>query len=87
MWLWMLQKFNSEVGMSGPAVIEKRLYSLQDSSTYLGGISVFSLRRYIDADLIVPIRICGRVFIGIEELRRIERDGIGQPRRRQNGGQ
>jgi hypothetical protein len=73
--------------MSSAAVIEKRLFSLADSSTYLGGISVFSLRRYIDAGLIEPTRICGRVFIGIDELRRIERDGIGRPRTRRNGGQ
>lgn len=68
-------------------VIEKRLYSLVDSSARLGNISTFSLRRHIEAGGIKAVRVGGRVFIPVTELERVEQFGVGQPRTRRNGGQ
>ena len=68
-------------------VIEKRLYSLPDSSVRLGNISVFSLRRHIEAGNIKAVHVGGRVFIPVSELERVEQFGVGQPRTRRNGGQ
>lgn len=66
-------------------VIEKRLYSLPDSSARLGNISVYSLRRYIEAGDIKAVRVGGRVFISVSELERVELYGTGTPRPRRNG--
>jgi hypothetical protein len=71
----------------GSTVIEKRLYSLQDSSARLGNISTFSLRRHIGTGDIKAVRVGSRVFIPLTELERVERFGVGQPRTRGNGGQ
>ena len=73
--------------MGSAAVIERRLWSLPDSSTRLGDISVFSLRRHIDAGDIKAVYVGGRVFIPVSELERIEQFGVGKPRARRNGGQ
>jgi hypothetical protein len=69
------------------AAIERRLYSLPDSSARLGNVSVFSLRRHIDSGDIKAVRVGGRVFIPVTELERIEQFGVGQPRSRRSGRQ
>jgi len=69
------------------AAIEKRLYSLSDSSARLGNISVYSLRRHIDAGLIKAVYVGGRVFVHVNELERVEQFGVGHPRTRRNGSQ
>ena len=69
------------------AVIEKRIWSLPDSSARLGNISVFSLRRQIEAGNIKAIRVGGRVFIPVTELERVEQFGVGTPRTPRSGGQ
>ncbi len=66
------------------AVIEKRLYSLPDSSARLGNLSVCSLRRLIEAGSIQAVRLGGRVFIPVSELERMETFGTGQSRARRN---
>lgn len=71
----------------GSAMIEKRLYSLPDSSTRLGNISKDSLRRLIEAGEIKAVHVGGRIFIPVSELERVEQFGVGQPRTRRNGGQ
>ena len=62
------------------ATVEKRLYSLPDASARLGDISVWSLRRQIEAGNIVAVRVGNRVFIPVPELERIEQFGVGQAR-------
>jgi hypothetical protein len=82
----MQQETNSEVSMSSE-VIEKRLYSLPDSSVRLGNVSVYSLRRHIEAGNIRAVHVGGRVLIPVSELERVEQFGVGQPRTRRNDGQ
>jgi hypothetical protein len=67
------------------AVIEKRLYSLPDASVRLGNISVWSLRRHIEAGNIKAVHVGGRIFIPLTELERVELFGVGEPRSRRNG--
>jgi hypothetical protein len=66
-------------------VIEKRLYSLTDSSTRLGNISTYCLRRHIEAGNIKAVRLGDRIFIPVSELERVEQFGVGEPRTRHNG--
>ena len=58
------------------AVNTGRLYSLQDASRELGGISIWSLRKHISQGSVRPVRLGRRVFLGAEEISRIQRDGL-----------
>lgn len=66
--------------------IERQVCSLSDSSIWLGGVSVYSLRRHIAAGAISAINIGGRVFIPVSELQRVAQFGVGKPRARRTRG-
>jgi len=70
--------------MSSTAV-EKRLFSLPDTSARLGAISIHSLRRHIASGAIKSVSIGGRVFVPLTEIERIEEHGI--PRKSHKAGQ
>ena len=53
-----------------------RLYSLEDASRELGGISVWTLRKHAARGSLVVTRIGRRVFVGAEELARVQREGL-----------
>jgi hypothetical protein len=53
-----------------------RLYSLEDASIELGGISVWSLRKWIAQGSVEPVRLGRRVFLSSEAVARIRREGL-----------
>ena len=52
------------------------LHSFEDSAKYLGGISAWTLRKHAPIGNIRIVRLGSRVFIPIEELERIRREGL-----------
>ena len=54
----------------------QRLYSLEDASSQLGGISVWSLRKWIAQGALQPVRLGRRVFLASEEITRIQSEGL-----------
>jgi len=52
------------------------LFSLEDASRLLGGISPWTLRKHIAFANVKVTRIGRRVFFAAEEVDRIRRDGL-----------
>lgn len=52
------------------------LFSFEESGKYLGGISPWSLRRHAQRKNIRTVHLGLRVFISLEELERIRREGL-----------
>jgi hypothetical protein len=53
-----------------------KLYSLDDASRVLGGLSVWTLRKHISSGRLRVVRLGRRVFIDAEELERVRREGL-----------
>jgi hypothetical protein len=52
------------------------LFSFEESGKYLGGISPWSLRRHAQRKNLRTVHLGLRVFITLEELERIRREGL-----------
>lgn len=55
---------------------DKKLYSLDDASRELGGISTWFLRKAIVRGTVKPTKLGRRIFISAEECARIQREGL-----------
>lgn len=56
--------------------VAHKLYSLDDASRVLGGVSVWTLRKHAAAGRIKVVRLGRRVFVDTEELERVRREGL-----------
>lgn len=54
----------------------RKLYSLDDASRELGGISIWFLRKAIMRGTLKPTKLGRRVFISAEECARVQREGL-----------
>lgn len=52
------------------------LYSFAEAARLLGGISHWTLRKHAAIGQIRVVRIGRRVFLDVEELERIQKDGL-----------
>ena len=57
-------------------VSEQRLFSVEEASGVLGGISPWTIRKHIQYGNVKVTRIGRRVFLAAEEVERIRRDGL-----------
>lgn len=56
--------------------MDARLHSLEAAAKALGGISIWTLRKHIARGTITPVRLGRRVCLSVEELARIQREGL-----------
>lgn len=62
-----------------------KLYSLDDASHVLGGVSVWTLRKHISSGRVRVVRLGRRVFLDADELERIRREGLPSLRAESGG--
>jgi hypothetical protein len=56
--------------------LSNKLYSLEDASRVLGGVSVWTLRKHISSGRLQVVRLGRRVFLDAEEIDRVRREGL-----------
>ncbi|HUZ47876.1 MAG TPA: hypothetical protein VMW54_14670 [Terriglobia bacterium] len=66
------------------AIGDRQLFDIRDVCTRWGGLSPHSVRRHIKAGRIRTVHIGARIFIPLNEIMRVESEGIGQPRARRS---
>jgi hypothetical protein len=54
----------------------RALYSLENASRTLGGISIWTLRKHVAQGTVRVTKLGRRVFVSAEELARIQREGL-----------
>ena len=59
-----------------PEVTEAKLLTIEDAARVLGAISPWTLRKHIERGSVAVVRLGRRVFIHIEEVSRIQREGL-----------
>jgi len=53
-----------------------KLHNLPEAARLLGGISIWTLRRWIALGDVIVVRLGRRVFLRTEEIERIRREGL-----------
>ena len=51
-----------------------------DEVAHALGVSIYSIRRFIVADVLKCVRVGGRVMVATEEVKRAQKDGVATPR-------
>jgi hypothetical protein len=56
------------------------LWSLREAQQNIGGVSIYSLRRHVQAGTLKSILVGGRILIPETEIDRVVREGLPIPR-------
>jgi len=51
-----------------------------DEVAHALGVSIYSIRRFISADVLKCVRVGGRVMVATEEVMRAQKHGVATPR-------
>lgn len=62
--------------MIAPQAMEAKLLSIVDACRVLGGVSAWTLRKHISRHNVRTVHLGQRVFIRVEEIERIRREGL-----------